>query len=389
MSEKKELIPKERYINGESPAKIPNWRVIDSPDRPDCVESEEGIEIYTTKNNIKYVRTPEERFENLKDFPYEPHYALVEDLRMHYIDEGSESGEVILMLHGQPSWAYLYRKMIPILAEANFRVIAADHIGMGRSDKPIDIGFHTYEHHVAIIKKFITALKLENITFFGQDWGGIMGLRVVGDQPESFARVIAANARTFIFPSNPLLVQNPVEIDCSLKEVDFGQFVLEQMQNMSQMGQMNENSIDPFMIFFQRWIIFALTHPNFEASKMLQFLTRKKLSIEELAGYDAPFPSLIYKAAPRTLPSMMAAIEQNDVEAWKNLSKFDKPFLYLGGKGDQEFGSLEVQKGFTDHIPGTKGQAHQRYAKANHFIQDDIGVELAKKVISFMKSNPM
>ncbi len=152
---------------------------------------------------------------------------------------------------------------------------------------------------------------------------------------------------------------------------------------------MNENSTDPFMYFFQRWIIFALTHPNFEASKMLQFATRNKLSIEELAAYDAPFPSLIYKAGPRTLPSMMAGIEQNDVEAWKNLGKFDKPFLYLGGKGDPNFGSLEVQKGFTDHVPGTKGQAHQRYAKANHFIQDDIGVELANKVISFMKANPM
>ena len=381
----KQLIPKEIYINGDSPAKIPNWRLIDSPERPDCVESEEGIEIYTTKNNVKYVRTPEERFENLKDFPYEPHYALVEDLRMHYIDEGSESGEVILMLHGQPSWSYLYRKMIPILAKANFRVIAADHIGMGRSDKPIDLSFHTYEHHVAILKKFITTLKLENITLFGQDWGGIMGLRVVGDQSESFARVIAANARLFIIPKgmNPLLIPNPVEIDCSLKEVDFSQFVLEQMR------QMNENSIDPFMKFFQRWLIFSLTHPNFEASKMLQFATRNKLSIEELAGYDAPYPSLIYKAAPRTFPSMFAAIEQNNVEAWKNLSKFDKPFLFLGGKGDPNFGSLEVQKGFTDHIPGTKGQAHQRYAKAAHFIQDDIGPELANKVISFIKANPM
>ncbi len=382
MSKKKELIPKERFINGESPAKIPNWRLIDSPERPDCVESEEGIEIYTNKNNVKYVRTPEERFENLKDFPYEPHYALVEDLRMHYIDEGSESGEVILMLHGQPSWSYLYRKMIPILAKANFRVIVADHIGMGRSDKPIDLSFHTYEHHVAIIKKFITTLELENITFFGQDWGGIMGLRVVGDQSESFARVIAANARVFIIPKgmNPLLIPNPVEIDCSLKEVDFSQFVSEIMSQIKTYT---------FMDFFQRWMMFCLTHPNFEASKMLQFATRNKLSIEELAGYDAPYPSLIYKAAPRTFPSMFAAIEQNNVEAWKNLSKFDKPFLFLGGKGDPNFGSLEVQKGFTDHIPGTKGQAHQRYAKAAHFIQDDIGVELANKVISFIKANPM
>jgi haloalkane dehalogenase len=386
MSKQKELIPKERFINGDSPAKIPNWRLIDSPERPDCVEREEGIEIYTTKNNVKYVRTPEERFENLKDFPYEPHYALVEDLRMHYIDEGSERGEIILMLHGQPSWSYLYRKMIPLLAKENYRVIAADHIGMGRSDKPIDLGFHTYEHHVAILKKFITALKLENITLFGQDWGGVMGIRVVGDQPESFARVIAANTDfPFIIPKglNPFLIPNPVKIDCFLKEVEFGQFVSEQM------SQRKGYSQSRFMKFFQRWIIFCLTHPNFEPSKMLQFATRNNLSIEELAGYDAPYPSLIYKAAPRTFPSMLAAIEQNNVEAWKNLSNFDNPFLFLGGEKDPSFGSLETQKGFTDHIPGTKGQAHQRYANAAHFIQDDIGIEMANKVISFIETNQL
>ena len=223
VDKKPELIPKAKYIHGESPTKTPNWRLIDSPERPDCVESEEGIEIYTNKNNIKYVRTPEERFENLKNFPYEPHYALIDGLRMHYVDEGSKSGEVILLLHGQPTWSYLYRKMIPILAKEDYRVIAVDNMGMGRSDKPIDIGFHTFEHHVEILKKFIAAVNLENITLFGQDWGGVFGLRTVGDQSESFARVIAANTTTFIIPKgmNPYLVPNPIKIDCSLKEIDF------------------------------------------------------------------------------------------------------------------------------------------------------------------------
>ena len=121
----------------------------------------------------------------------------------------------------------------------------------------------------------------------------------------------------------------------------------------------------------------------------MQFVTVNNLSIEELAAYDAPYPSLIYKAAPRTLPSMVAAIEQNNVEAWDKLGEFEKPFLFLGGEEDLSLGSLETQKTFTDHIPGTKGQAHQRYPNAGHFIQDDAGVEMAKKVTSFIKTNPM
>jgi len=390
MSKRKRLITKEKFIHGESPTKIPNWRLIDSPDRPDCVESEEGIEIYTTKNNIKYVRTPEERFQNLKDFPYEPHYVQVEDLRMHYIDEGSQSGEVILLLHGQPSWSYLYRKMIPILANANFRVIAVDNIGTGRSDKPIDIGFHTYEHHVAILKKFIAALKLENITLFCQDWGGVFGIRVVGDQPESFARVVAAHTIfPVIFPKgmNPILIPNPIKLDCALKDVDFKQFA--GSFGGSQETRPKEVPLELFFKFFQFWVIFTLTHPNFSAGEFIQSNTVYNLNIEELAAYDAPYPSLIYQAAPRTFPSMLAGLDQNNVEAWKTLGKFDKPFLFLAGKGDPSFGSIENQKIFTDHIPGTKGQDHQLYPNADHFIQEDIGVELANKLISLIKANPM
>lgn len=383
---KKDLIPREKFIHGESPVKIPNWRLIESPERPDCVESEEGIEIHTAKDNVKFVRTPEERFENFHNFPYEPHYALIDGLRMHYVDEGSESGEVILLLHGQPTWSYLYRKMIPILAEAKYRVIAADHIGMGRSDKPIDLSFHTYEKHIMRLKKFISALNLKNITLFCQDWGGLMGLRVAGDQPESFARVIAANTQLPIIPKgvNPFLIPNPIKIDCSLKDIEFKDLV-ENYLNPDRSKQ----SITKYMRFFQRWIVWCLTKPNFKVGEMMQVPTLNDLSNEEIAGYEAPYPSLIYKAAIRTFPSMITAVDQNNVEAWKNLGEFEKPFLFLGGEGDTNMGSLENQKRFTDHIPGTKGQSHQRYPNAGHFIQDDIGVELANKIISFIKANPM
>lgn len=382
------LLPKDGFIEGDAPAQIPNWKLIDSPNRPDCIQNEDGIEIFRTKGNIAYVRTLEERFENLKDFSFEPHYALIEGLRMHYIDEGPENGQVILMLHGQPTWSYLYRKMIPILAEAGFLVIAPDHIGMGRSDKPIDLSFHTYELHIARMKKFIASLKLKNITLFCQDWGGLMGLRIVGDQPESFARVIAANTRIPIIPKgmNPFRVPNPIEIDCSLAALEFKDFVNRYAKQVDA-GPKKVSALT-HLRFFQQFIIYTLTHPNLKPSQILQHLTLIDLSPEELDAYDAPFPSLIYKAAIRTFPSMIAAVEQNNVQAWKSLGTFDKPFLFLGGEHDRNLGSLEILNMLTKHIPGAKGQPHQRYSNAGHFIQDDIGIELASKVISFIEANP-
>lgn len=375
---------KQGLIEGESPARIPNWKLKESPNRPDCVPREEGISIYKTKNNISYVRTPEERFINLHDFPYEPHYVLIDGLRMHYVDEGSENGEVILMLHGQPSWSYLYRKMIPGLAKAGYRVIVVDHIGMGRSDKPIKLAYHTYEKLIINIKQFINVLDLKKITLFCQDWGGLVGLRVVGDQPESFSRVIAANARLPIVPEgmNPFRIPNPIEIDCSLG--DFSELIEKQGVNPT------ENYSELFYLkFFQNWIIYCLTAPDLKPSQILQHITQIDLSPEELKAYDAPFPSLIYKAAIRTFPSMIAAVEQNNVEAWKTLGTFNKPFLFLGGEFDRNMGSLKILKEFKKQVPGAKEQAHQRYSNAGHFIQDDIGVELANKVIFFIKTNPI
>lgn len=383
------LLPKDGFIQGDAPAQIPNWKIIDSPNRPDCIQSEDGIEIFKTDNDIAYVRTPEERFKNLKDFSFEPHYALIEGLYMHYIDEGPENGQIILLLHGQPTWSYLYRKMIPIIAEAGYRVIAPDHIGMGRSDKPIDLSFHTYELHIARMKKFITCLKLNNITLFCQNWGGLMGLRIVGDQPESFARVIAANTRLPIIPSgmNPFRIPNPVEIDCSIATLDFKDFV-NRHAKQADAGTKKYSALT-HLKFFQQFIIYTLTHPNLKASQILQHLTLNELTQEELDAYDAPFPSLIYKAAIRTFPSMIAAVEQNNVQAWRNLGIFNKPFLFLGGEYDRNMGSLEMLNMLTKHIPGAKGQPHQRYPNAGHFIQDDIGIDLAKKVISFIEANPI
>jgi pimeloyl-ACP methyl ester carboxylesterase len=295
---------------------------------------------------------------------------------MHYVDEGPRNGEAILMLHGQPTWSYLYRKMIPPLASAGYRIIAADHIGMGRSDKPVELSFHTYELLVQRLKKFIATLNLKDITLFCQDWGGLMGLRIVGDQPDLFARVVAANTTLPIIPKgmNPFRVPNPAKINCELGDFETPM----------------EHALAPptFIPNFQKWILYALTSPNFTPSQVVNAMASSRLTPEIAAAYDAPYPSMIYKAAVRTFPSMIAAVEDQTKSAWKALGKFKKPFLFLAGKRDDNQGSEANQKRLTGHIPGAKGQPHERF-DAGHFIQEDIGETLAAKMIQFLINSPL
>lgn len=355
---------------GKSPARDPHWTLVDDLNRPSCVPDGEEVPILTTDTGIHFVRTPEERFANLPGYPFEPHYALVEGLRMHYIDEGPRDGQVILMLHGQPSWSYLYRKMVPPLAQAGFRAIAVDHLGMGRSDKPVELSFHTFEKHVQRLKTFIASIGLKDIVLFCQDWGGLMGLRVAGDQPDWFARIVAANATLPIIPRglNPFRVPNPVQINCSL-----GDFAVPK-----------DFSPTTWAMNFQKWILYALTAPNFTPSQVVEAQTISQPSPQELAAYNTPYPSLIYKAAVRAFPSMVAAIEQQNVPAWKSLGRFEKPFLFFGGEHDFNMGSRANQKRLTEHIPGAKGQPHERF-EAGHFIQEDIGEILADRIIRWVK----
>lgn len=372
---------------GDSPPRIPDWRLIDSSENMELYPEDKSLEVLETEGGIKYVRTPDERFSNLPDFPFEPNYVEIDGLRMHYVDEGPQDAEVVLMLHGQPTWAYLYRKMIPIIVEGGFRAIAADHIGMGRSDKPIDIGIHTFEQQVEWQKKFITSLGLNNITLFCQDWGSLIGLRVAGDLPDLFARIVVANGTIPILKkgSNPFRVPNPVVIDQS-----FGDFSSILPKERRRLPERMLRRLTPLLWarFFQKWIRFALTAPNFTPSQVVQAVSHIELSNTELGAYDAPYPSFIYKAAVRTFPSMVTAIEENNAQAWENLGNYDKPFLFLGGELDHNMGRMENQLTLTNHIPGANGQEHERYPNAAHFIQEDEGVALGHKVVEFMKKNP-
>ena len=253
---------------GKSPARDPNWVLVDSSERPDCASDDRDVPILRAETGIPFVRTPEERFSNLPGYAFEPHYLSIDGLRMHYVDEGPPDGRVVLMLHGQPSWSYLYRKMVPPLARAGFRTIAVDHIGMGRSDKPIELGFHTFEKHVERLKRFIALMDLKEIILFCQDWGDLMGLRVVGDRPEQFSRVVAANTTLPIIPKglNPFRVPNPVRIDCSL-----GDFIM----------PVRGRGPSAYALGFQKWILYALTAPNLIPSQVIAANTIHPLSHED------------------------------------------------------------------------------------------------------------
>ncbi len=279
------------------------------------------------------------------------------------------------MLHGQPSWSYLYRKMIPAIAAAGYRVIAVDHLGMGRSDKPVELSFHTFEHHVQCLKNFLDALDLSGITLFCQDWGSLMGLRVAGDLPDRFARIVVANGTLPVIPigMNPFRVPNPVRIDCAL-----GDFALPADFSPATRAK-----------FFQSWIIYALTTPNFTPSQVVAALAVQPLSDAEKAAYDAPYPGFRYKAAVRAFPSMIAAIEEQNAPAWRALGEYQKPFLFLAGEHDTNMGTLANQQRMTQHVPGAQGQPHERFATAGHFIQEDVGAALATKVIAFIQANPL
>lgn len=285
---------------------------------------------------MKTLRTPDARFANLPDWPFEPHYIEVggapgvEGLRMHYVDEGPRHGRVVLMMHGEPSWAYLYRHMIPLVTAAGHRVIAPDLIGFGRSDKPASPSDYTYAKHVRWVTKFIETLDLSDITLACQDWGSLIGLRLAAELEPRFGRVVISNG---MLPTG------------------------------------HEN-VPPV---FKGWQLFSQKSPWFPISGVISFGTKRKLSKAEKAAYDAPFPSSSYKAGARAFPALVptspddpAAADQ--AAAWEVLEKWQKPFVCAHSDGDPitRGGDRYLKK----RIPGTAGQAHVRL-RGGHFIQED------------------
>lgn len=298
---------------------------------------------------MKALRTPDERFQHLPDYPFAPHYLDIPDgeggsLRMHYIDEGPAGGAIVLLLHGEPSWSFLYRKMIPGIVAAGHRAIAPDLIGFGRSDKPAEQSDYTFQRHMDWLTSFLTQLDLRNVTLFAQDWGAVLGLRLAAENEGRFARIAIGNGGlpTGDRPAN-----------------------------------------DAFM----RWQKFSQTSPAFDIGRLIQAATVTTLPDDVVAAYDAPFPDDSYKAGARIFPTLVPttpddpAAEANR-RAWEVLQKWQKPFLTAFSDSDPvtKGGELVMQK----RIPGAAGQPHVILKGGGHFLQEDLGPELARIVVDFI-----
>lgn len=293
------------------------------------------------------LRTPDGRFENLPDYPFAPHYLQLGEVRVHYVAEGPADSPVFLLLHGEPSWSFLYRHMIPPLAAAGFRTIAPDLPGFGKSDKLADRAGYSFQQFVDWMWGFVEALDLHDITLFGQDWGSLIGLRLVGEHPERFARVAIGNGG---LPTG----------DQAMPEA------------------------------FQQWQSFVQNVSRLPIGRIMQGATTTTLSKEVLAGYEAPFPDESYKEAARIMPALVPTTADNPASAanrtaWRGLMRYDKPFLTTFSDGDPitAGGERVLQR----LIPGAKGQPHTTIQGAGHFLQEDKGPELAQILIQWAAAN--
>ena len=322
---------------------------------------------------VEYIRTPDERFENLPGYNFSPHYIEIMGLRLHYVDEGDNNAKPVLLMHGEPSWSYLYRKMIPPIANAGHRVIAPDLIGFGRSDKPIHQEDYSCKMHIDIITEFVEKLDLNGITLFCQDWGSVIGLMVVANLPDRFDRIIASNAALPYVPGDEKVIQKI-----------FKKMVSEADPEISTLADKNK-FISEFSSksSFIRWVAYALKDPDFPIGHLIQHLTFNNLTDEEIAAYDAPFPDERYKAGARVFPSLAVSHIKANLKAWKDVfNHWEKPFLTAYAEDERL--TRDSEQAFQTKIPGAKDQPHVTIKDANHFIQDDKGEELAQLTIDFI-----
>ena len=337
--------------------------------------------ILTTNDGVEFVRTPDSCFENLPDFPYEANYVEIDGLRQAYVDEGPADGQVVLLLHGQPSWSYLYRDMIPVLADAGYRVIAMDHLGMGRSDKPIDIEDYSYVGHADRLERFIEELDLTDINMFVQDWGSLIGLKVAGENPDLFATIAVGDGNLIPVPEGVELFP-PVEDPNEITDIQSPFAVMPAQQVPFYDGC--DPILGPDDGYFGDWMAYAMTAESFHASEVVEAMTWYDLTPEEEAAYDAPFPSRTYMAGPRVFPSLANQLGGNTAEGWEGLTSFEKPFLTLWASNDPgQLGSCEAQQRLIDEVPGAAGQPHDRLPEASHFLQDDQGTEIASRLVEW------
>lgn len=297
---------------------------------------------------MDFLRTPDARFDNLEGYPFAPHYLDViatgaPALRMHFVDEGPRDGAPVVLLHGEPTWSYLYRSMIGPLAEAGHRVLAPDLIGFGRSDKPTRRADYTYLRHVEWVTSWLMALDLRDITAVVQDWGSLIGLRIAAENPDRFSRLFVANG--FL----PIADR-------------------------------------PTTAAFRIWRAFAKYSPALPSGWLVDRGTVHPVPKKVRDGYDAPFPDKRYKEGSRAFPQLVPTSPDNPAipanrAAWEVLGRWTKPVLCVFGARDPILGKADGP--LIRHIPGAAGQPHARI-NAGHFIQEDAGPELARRLLEWI-----
>ena len=306
--------------------------------------------------------TPVERFSNLTKYPFKENFFVYNNkYRIHYLDEGPKEGKPIFLLHGEPSWSFLYRKMIPIFVNDGFRVITPDLLGCGKSDKPMKRSDYTYPLHVDIMTALVKYLDLKEITTFYQDWGGLIGLRVVTNEPDRFSKIVIGNTG---LP------------DASGLQGFLGNYYFK--RRVKKVGKISEEYFKEHPGFFN-WIAFSQTVENFHAAKIVQGGALQRFSLDVFNAYDAPFPDDSYKAGIRAFPMLIPTQFRANHKAWKILEKWNKPFLLTFSDSDPI--TKGQDKVFKKRIPGIK---EHRIINAGHFLQEDKGPELAEIIVNFI-----
>ncbi len=304
------------------------------------------------------LRTPSERFLNLKDYPFAPHYMQIDKYRIHYLDEGPADGVPILLIHGEPTWSYLFRKMIPVLTAAGHRVIAPDLVGFGKSDKPAREDDYSYQMQVDVMSEFVRRLELQDATYFGQDWGGLVGLRVVAADPDRFTRVVVSNTGL------PAASGLSGWFGYSLFKLAVwweGAVTFEELQQE---------------VSFPRWVAYSYHVEDLPVGQLMGFMGGDP---DVIAAYEAPFPDARYKAGAQIMPYLVPSQLVENEAAWSVFEQWDKPFLVAFTDSDP------ITKGgeqvFIDRVPGA---INVSISGAGHFVQEDAGPELAALINSFI-----
>jgi len=317
------------------------------------------------------LRTPDERFDNIKDYPFSPNYLTIGDTRIHYLDEGPRDGKIIYLLHGEPAWSYLFRKIIPTLTAAGYRVIAPDMVGFGKSDKYISIDDYSHQMHVDKMVQLVRELDLKDVTAHLHDWGGLVGFRVIAKEPERFSGIIASNT-SLIAPGRGFLRDLLSHISYPLFKLGIW------IQGPATWEEFIGGD------GFTGWIRYSRYTDNIDVGGIMQ--TLGNVSDEERVGYEAPYPNATYKAGPQIFPYLIPSeLRKNEMAYREVFEKWNKPFLIANSDNDPVTSNNPRLAEMLKRVPTAKEIVIKG---PGHFIQEEAGPEYAQLIIDFINGNP-